>query len=117
MARIIKKLPALPAERALALISGRWKVNALYHLLERPQRLSELRRLIPGASQKVLVQQLRELEAHGVVARKVFAQVPPRVEYSLTRLGKWGRGHEAELDAVDALPDSDALAPPLGRAG
>jgi len=55
MARIIKKLPALPAERALALISGRWKVNALYHLLERPQRLSELRRLIPGASQKVLV--------------------------------------------------------------
>jgi DNA-binding HxlR family transcriptional regulator len=114
MPRVIKKLPALPAERALKIIGGRWKVNILYFLLEQsPRRLSELKRLVPGASQKVLVQQLRELQAHGIVAREVFAQVPPRVEYSLTRLGrslkpiigglcKWGTRHEDVLDAIDA---------------
>ena len=130
MARIIKKLPALPAERALKLITGRWKVNILYYLLERPRRLSELRRLLPEASQKVLVQQLRELEAQGIVARKVFAQVPPRVEYSTTKLGrslkpvvgalcKWGTRHEAVLDGIDAAPARSAtrvVAPRRGLA-
>jgi DNA-binding HxlR family transcriptional regulator len=115
MARIVKRLPDLPAERALGIIAGRWKVNILYYLLEAPRRLSELKRLMPRSSQKMLVQQLRELEAQGIVARKVFAEVPPRVEYSTTKLGrsltpvigalcKWGTRHEAVLDDIDGAP-------------
>src|SRR6478609_3280193 len=87
MGRITKALPHVPAERTLKIIAGRWKVFILYFLFERPRRLSELRRLAPGASQKMLVQQLRELEEHRIVSRKVFAEVPARVEYSATRLG------------------------------
>ena len=128
MPRIIKGLPSLPAERALRLVAGRWKVNVLYFLLLEPRRLSELKRLLPEASQKVLVQQLRELEAHGVVTRKVFAEVPPRVEYSLTRLGrslkpvvgalcKWGTRHAAVLDAIDRAPEGAAPASDARRIG
>jgi DNA-binding HxlR family transcriptional regulator len=115
MVRIVKRLPVLPAERALSIIAGRWKVNILYYLLEAPRRLSELRRLMPKSSQKVLVQQLRELEVQGIVARKVFAEVPPRVEYSTTKLGrslkpvigalcKWGTHHQDVLDGIDGAP-------------
>jgi len=66
----------LPAERALKVISGRWKAIILYHLFEGPRRLSELQRLLPDVSQKVLIQQLREMEEHGIVHREVFRQVP-----------------------------------------
>lgn len=107
---IIKELPLVPAERALRVIGGRWKVFALYFLFEGPKRLSELRRLIPGVSQKVLVQSLRELEEHGIVDREIFAEVPPRVVYTATKLGMslrpivqslcdWGKKHADELDA------------------
>lgn len=100
----MKNLPEVPAERALRVIGGRWKLHVLWHLLEHRRRLSELQRLIPGITQKVLIQQLRELEAHGVVSREVFAEVPPRVEYEATPLGltlrplleslcSWGRQH------------------------
>jgi DNA-binding HxlR family transcriptional regulator len=110
---IVKELPLVPAERALKVIGGRWKVFVLYHLFEGPRRLSELRRLIPDVSQKVLVQQLREMEEHGVVNRQIFAEVPPRVVYSATKLGlslrpivsslcDWGRRHADELNAIDA---------------
>ncbi|QJP14998.1 helix-turn-helix transcriptional regulator [Starkeya sp. ORNL1] len=113
---VIKRLPALPVERALAVISGRWKAVILYHLLDRPQRLSELRRLIPAISQKVLIQQLRELEEHRLVHREVFRQVPPRVDYSATPLGlslepvllalcDWGQRHAAELNEIDRIAD------------
>jgi DNA-binding HxlR family transcriptional regulator len=106
---VIKELPAVPAERALKVIGGRWKVFALYYLFEGPKRLSELRRLIPHVSQKVLVQALRELEEHGVVHREVFAEVPPRVVYTATKLGMslrpipqslcdWGKRHKSELE-------------------
>jgi len=109
---IVKELPLVPAERALKVIGGRWKVFVLYFLFEGPQRLSELRRLIPDVSQKVLVQQLREMEEHGIVHREVFAEVPPRVVYSATKLGlslkpivgalcDWGKKHAAELRALD----------------
>lgn len=109
---IVKELPLVPAERALRVIGGRWKVFVLYHLFVAPQRLSELRRLIPGVSQKVLVQALRELEEHGIVSREVFAQVPPRVVYTATELGlslrpivaalcEWGRMHADELRTVE----------------
>lgn len=113
---ITKKLPVLPIERALKAISGRWKAVILYHLLGGPKRLSELRRLLPQISQKVLVQQLREMEEHCLVHREVFPQVPPRVDYSATQLGlslepvmlalcAWGQGHAAELDELDLLAD------------
>ncbi len=110
---IIKELPLVPAERALKVIGGRWKVFALYYLFEGPKRLSELRRLIPSVSQKVLVQSLRELEEHGIVDREVFAEVPPRVVYTATKLGMslrpivqslcdWGKRHAEELDTIAA---------------
>jgi DNA-binding HxlR family transcriptional regulator len=108
---ITKELPIVPAERALKVIGGRWKVFALYFLFEGPKRLSELRRLIPGVSQKVLVQSLREMEEHGIIDREIFAEVPPRVVYSATKLGMslrpivsalcdWGKRHAAEVDAA-----------------
>ncbi len=82
----MKRLPELPAERALKVISGRWKAVILYHLFGGPKRLSELTRLAPNASQKVLIQQLREMEEHGLIEREIFREVPPRVEYSATPL-------------------------------
>jgi DNA-binding HxlR family transcriptional regulator len=116
MARIVNRLPSLPIVRALKAISGRWKAVILYHLLSGPKRLSELQRLLPKISQKVLVQQLRELEEHRLVDREVFRQVPPRVDYSATALGlslepvmlalcDWGTRHARELDELDQLAD------------
>jgi DNA-binding HxlR family transcriptional regulator len=112
----IKRLPALPAERALKVIAGRWKAVLLYHLFDGPKRLSQLRRLVPAVSQKVLIQQLRELEEHGLVDREIFRQVPPRVDYSATALGlslepvllalcAWGQRHAAELNELDSVAD------------
>lgn len=118
----IKRLPALPAERALKVISGRWKAIILYHLFDRPRRLSELKRLMPEISQKVLIQQLREMEEHGMVHREIFRQVPPRVDYSATPLGisfepvllalcEWGRRHAVEFDDIERLADCPVEAP------
>ncbi|WP_428422430.1 winged helix-turn-helix transcriptional regulator [Methylibium sp.] len=118
----IKRLPLLPIERAFKVISGRWKAFILVHLYGGPKRLSELRRLLPEVSQKVLIEQLRELEEHGVVHREVCRQAPPWVDYSATALGRslepvimalcdWGRHHAAELDELDRLA-SCTLAPP-----
>jgi DNA-binding HxlR family transcriptional regulator len=78
-----------PADETLELISGRWKVPILWELFEGKRRFSELRRLLgEGCGQKVLTQQLREMERNGLVKRKVYAQVPPKVEYSLTPAGR-----------------------------
>lgn len=110
----MKRLPLLPAERALKVIAGRWKAVILYHLFDGPKRLSELRRLAPNASQKVLVQQLREMEEHGLVDREIYRQVPPRVDYTATALGlslepvitslcEWGRRHATELDELESM--------------
>lgn len=76
-----------PAEFTLALIGGRWKIPIVFHLLAGRQRFSELSRSLKGVTQKMLTQQLREMERNGLVERKIFAQVPPKVEYSLTALG------------------------------
>lgn len=116
MAQTMKRLPELPAERALKVIGGRWKAVILYHLFSGPKRLSELKRLAPNASQKVLIQQLREMEEHGLVRRKVFAQVPPRVDYTATPLGlslepvimslcAWGVGHAAQLNELERISE------------
>ena len=77
-----------PAEYTLGMIGGRWKVLILYRLFGGPHRFSELRRAVPRCTQKMLTQQLREMEAHGLLTRKVYAQVPPRVDYTLTPRGK-----------------------------
>lgn len=74
---------------AMAVIDGKWKVSILWELEQCPgRRFGELRRLVPGVSEKVLAAQLRELEADGIVHREVFEEVPPRVEYALTPLGQ-----------------------------
>jgi DNA-binding HxlR family transcriptional regulator len=78
-----------PAAVTLRVIGGRWKVPILWHLSKHEvRRFSELHRGLDGINQKMLTQQLRELELAGVVRRKVYAQVPPKVEYSLTEMGK-----------------------------
>jgi DNA-binding HxlR family transcriptional regulator len=77
-----------PAEITLAVIGGRWKVLILYELFQGVKRFSELQRALPGITQKMLTQQLREMERDGIVQRTVYPQVPPRVEYKLTPRGE-----------------------------
>lgn len=80
-------LPACPVETTLTLISDKWKVLILRDLLTGTKRFGELKKSIGSVSQKVLTSQLRQMEASGLVTRKVYAEVPPRVEYTLTELG------------------------------
>ncbi|WP_043340621.1 winged helix-turn-helix transcriptional regulator [Belnapia moabensis] len=80
--------PGCPVEAALDLIDGKWKGVILYHLLDGTLRFNALRRKLGGVTQRMLVKQLRELEEAGLVVRTVFAEVPPRVEYSLTAEGR-----------------------------
>jgi DNA-binding HxlR family transcriptional regulator len=102
-----------PAEFTLAMIGGRWKIPLLFHLLSGTKRFSELSRALTGVSQKMLTQQLREMERNGLVERKVYAQVPPKVEYALTPLGsslkpvvdamcQWGELHDAPTSSREA---------------
>jgi len=116
MADPTKRLPKLPVERALKVIAGRWKPVILYYVFDGPKRLSELKRMMPDITQKVLIQQLREMEEHGLVRRQVFAEVPARVEYTATDLGlglepvllalcRWGQRHAEEQNELDELAD------------
>lgn len=116
MAEPLKKLPRLPVERALKVIAGRWKSVILYYVFDGPKRLSELKRMMPDITQKVLIEQLREMEAHGLVKRAVFAEVPARVEYTATDLGlglepillalcRWGQHHAEIGGEQDELAD------------
>jgi DNA-binding HxlR family transcriptional regulator len=77
-----------PVNFTLGLIGGRWKTLILFNLQDKPLRFSELKRALPGVTEKMLTQQLRELEADNLLTRTVYAEVPPRVEYTLTDLGK-----------------------------
>ncbi len=88
----------------LAVVGGKWKASILWHLAQQTMRFSELQRQFSDTTRKMLTQQLRELEADGLVHRKVYAQVPPKVEYSLTEKGRsiypildmmcnWARDH------------------------
>lgn len=81
-------LPACPIETTLMLIGDKWKVLILRDLMPGTKRFGELKKSIGSVSQKVLTAQLRDMEKKGLVSRKVYAEVPPRVEYSLTETGK-----------------------------
>lgn len=83
-----KELPTCPVETTLTLIGDKWKVLILRDLMPGTKRFGELKKSVGGVSQKVLTAQLRDMEENGLVSRKVYAEVPPRVEYSLTELGK-----------------------------
>jgi DNA-binding HxlR family transcriptional regulator len=83
-----KKSVSCPAETALRVLEGRWKLLILRQLVDGTRRFSELHRSLAGVSHRTLTRQLRELENSGVIRRKVYRQVPPKVEYSLTPLGE-----------------------------
>jgi DNA-binding HxlR family transcriptional regulator len=76
-----------PVEAALDFIGGKWKVAVIFQLMEGTKRFNQLQRLIPNITRRMLTLQLRELEADGLISRKVYQEVPPKVEYSLTELG------------------------------
>lgn len=80
--------PGCSVEATLEVIGGKWKGVILYFLMQRTHRFGELRRLLPNITQRMLTQQLRELEEDGVITRTVYAEVPPKVEYSLSKFGK-----------------------------
>lgn len=83
----MKRETRCPVEAALVIVGGKWKGVILYHLRDETRRFNELRRLMPGVSQRMLTKQLRELEAHQIVQRRIYRQIPPKVEYSLTCFG------------------------------
>ena len=100
-------LPACPVETTLTLIGDKWKVLILRDLMPGTKRFGELRKSVGDVSQKVLAAQLRDMEKSGLVHREVYAEVPPRVEYSLTPLGRslkpildsmwaWGEGYQKQ---------------------
>jgi DNA-binding HxlR family transcriptional regulator len=84
----MKEVANCPVTTALSVIGGKWKVIILWHLQGKVRRFGELQKSIPGISQKMLTQELRDLEESGLVFRKVYPVVPPRVEYSLTDFGR-----------------------------
>ena len=105
-----KKLPACPVETTLTLIGDKWKVLILRDLMTGTKRFGELKKSVGNVSQKVLTAQLKDMEESGLVNRKAYAEVPPRVEYSLTALGKslkpildsmqaWGEGYKRQQEA------------------
>lgn len=105
------QMPPCPVETTLYLIGNKWKVLIVRDLLDGVKRFGALKKSVGGISQKVLTQNLREMEAAGLVSREVFAEVPPRVEYALTEIGmslapilaamwNWGAGYQAKMRAV-----------------
>lgn len=112
-----KDLPACPVETTLTMISDKWKVLILRDLMPGTKRFGELKKSIGHVSQKVLTAQLRQMEASGLLTRKVYAEVPPRVEYTLTELGyslkpvldamwEWGEEYKKKKDLA-VMPDNE----------
>lgn len=83
-----EEMPACPVATTVALIGSKWKLLIIRNLLARPWRFNELKKDLEGISQKVLTDSLRSMEADGIITRTVYPEVPPRVEYALTELGK-----------------------------
>ena len=105
----VRDLPACPVETTLTLIGDKWKVLILRDLLPGTKRFGELKKSVGNVSQKVLTAQLRAMEESGLLTRTVYPEVPPRVEYTLTELGRslqpildamwnWGEGYKASLN-------------------
>ena len=112
-----------PIEAVLKAIGGKWKILILWNLLDGTLRFGELRRRLPGISERMLIRGLRELERDGIVHREQYPEVPPRVEYALTpkgqaltpilnRLAVWGAEH---LDGVALPPEAEAAPTSTGR--
>ena len=100
-----------PVETVIDVIGGKWKVIILFHLLDGTKRFNQLRREIPGVTQRMMTRQLRELEADRIIGRKVYPEVPPKVEYSLTEFGRslepvlavmhtWGEEHRRRVRRI-----------------
>lgn len=103
-----EELPECPVATTVQLIGNKWKLLIIRNLLRSPQRFSQLMKGVPGISQKVLTDNLRSMESDGIIDRRVFAEVPPRVEYSLSPLGNslrpimdamadWGNDYKKNL--------------------
>ncbi len=118
--------PGCPVEMCSEIIGGKWKGPILYYLLEGTKRFGELRRLLPEVTQRMLTMQLRELEEHGVIARKVYAEVPPKVEYSISPAGvalgpiialmkEWGirylEAHAQPIPTVESIKEASGTKP------
>ena len=102
-----EEMPACPVATTVALIGSKWKLLIIRNLLARPWRFNELKKDLEGISQKVLTDSLRSMEADGIITRTVYPEVPLRVEYALTELGKslkpildsmqaWGEAYKAK---------------------
>ncbi len=102
------ELPDCPVATTVSLIGNKWKLLILRNLLVRPWRFNELHKSLDGISQKVLTESLRQMEADGIITRTVYPEVPPRVEYALSKLGEsmrpildsmqtWGNNYRASL--------------------
>ena len=118
MSRTVPESPYLcPVEATIDVIGGKWKSVILFHLLrtDGPIRFGEFRRLLPRVTQQMLTMQLRELESDGVIQRKVYAEVPPKVEYSLSEFGRtlqpiiekmleWGAQYETRFAVRATAP-------------
>ena len=111
-----KQLPGCPVEVTLTLISNRWRVLILRDLMDGTKRFGELKKSVGKVSQKVLTANLREMESSGLLTRKVYAEVPPKVEYTLTELGKsldivldaldtWGTEYKQQVEGIEFVGD------------
>ncbi len=103
-----EELPECPVATTVSLIGSKWKLLIIRNLLVRPWRFNELQKSLDGISQKVLTDSLRSMEEDGIITRTVFPEVPPRVEYALSKLGeslrpligdmeKWGKAYKEEI--------------------
>lgn len=105
------RAPECGLEAVVALVGAKWKLLILYYLTGEPRRFGELKRLVAGISEKMLIQQLREMVADGIVTRQDFKTIPPHVEYAVTEFGRglgealkplnaWGEAHMAQVSAA-----------------
>ncbi|AGK99050.1 winged helix-turn-helix transcriptional regulator [Clostridium pasteurianum] len=105
MAKLEDLVPSCPINLTINILSGKWKIGILWHLSKGVIRFNELQRLLPNITHKILAMQLRELETDGIIYRKVYAEIPPKVEYGLTEIGEsikpvlksmcdWGKQYE-----------------------
>ncbi len=114
-----KSVSGCPVEEAMRVLGGRWRAVLVFYLLDGPKRFSDLRRDVPGISQRMLTLDLRALEGAGLITRTVYAQVPVRVEYQITAEGlrlrptinelcKWGRVLESKNKRASSTSGSNA---------